>query len=156
MSGAADLEGVVDSRGLPVAIVAGRFHRDIVERLVEGALAEHARGGGDPALVSVHWVDGAFEIPVVLDRLAASGGRSALVALGCVVRGETPHFDHVATAVTTGCEAVARARGIPVGFGVLTVDDRAQALARAGGAQGHKGAEAMHAALSTARVLEGL
>ena len=156
MSGAADLEGVVDSRGLAVAIVAGRFHRDVVQRLVDGAIAEHARGGGDPSLVSVHWVDGAFEIPVVLDRLAAGGRAAALVALGCVVRGETPHFEHVATAVTTGCEAVARTRGVPVGFGVLTVEDHAQAMARAGGPHGDKGAEAMHAALSTARVVEGL
>jgi 6,7-dimethyl-8-ribityllumazine synthase len=156
MSGAADLEGVVDSRGLRAAIVAGRFHRDVVERLVEGALAEFGRGGGVPADVGVHWVDGSFELPVVLDRLAATGGFDALVALGCIVRGETPHFDHVATAATTGCEAVARTRGVPVGFGVLTVDDHAQAMARAGGAHGDKGAEAMHAALSTARVLEGL
>ena len=156
MSGPADLEGVVDARGLAVAIVAGRFHRDVVQRLVAGALAEHARGGGDPALVEVHWVDGSFEIPVVLDRLAAGGRVHALVALGCVVRGETAHFDHVATAVTTGCEAVARGRGVPVGFGVLMVDALEQAMARAGGAHGDKGVEAMHAALSTARVLEGL
>lgn len=156
MSGPADLGGAVDARGLRVAIVAARFHEGLVDRLVEGALEELARGGGDAGAVAVHRVDGAFELPVVLDRLARRGELDALVALACIVRGDTPHFTYVCEAVTTGCEAVARAHGVPVGFGVLTVDDLAQARARAGGEHGNKGAEAMHAALATARLLGSL
>jgi 6,7-dimethyl-8-ribityllumazine synthase len=153
MSGAVERRAEADATGLRIGVVAARFHAAIVDALVDGALDEVARLGGDPAAVEVVRVPGAFEIPVVLGHLATRGGFDALVALACVVRGDTPHFDHVCTAVTIGCEAVARTSGVPVGFGVLTVDDEAQAWARAGGAHGNKGAEAVQAAVETARVL---
>jgi 6,7-dimethyl-8-ribityllumazine synthase len=151
MSGTAELELVAGAEGLRVAIIAARFNRDIVARLVEGARDELARQGCDVA--DTVWVPGAFEVPVVADRIAASGRFEAIVVLACVIRGGTPHFEYVSSAVTVGCEAVARTRGVPVGFGVLTVDDRAQALARARGAEGDKGAEAAQAAVETAVVL---
>ncbi|MGA0829973.1 MAG: 6,7-dimethyl-8-ribityllumazine synthase [Nitriliruptoraceae bacterium] len=132
---------------------AARFPADVVDRLVAGALGELGRWGCE--VVGTVRVPGAFEIPVVAQRMAASGRVDAVVALGCVIRGETPHFDHVCTAVTVGCEAVARTTGVPVGFGVLTVDDHAQADARAGGVHGDKGAEAAQAAVETALALRG-
>jgi 6,7-dimethyl-8-ribityllumazine synthase len=150
MSGAADRRRA-DGDGLRVGIVAARYHVEVVDRLLEGAVAEVERLGGSVA--GIERVPGAFEIPVVAQRMATSGRVDVVVALGCVVRGETPHFDHVCTAATVGCEAVARVTGIPVGFGVLTVDDLDQAWARAGGAHGHKGAEAVQAAVETALVL---
>ncbi len=154
MSGSAHLGEPLAADGMRVAIVAARFNEDIVERLVAGARAELDRHGCDvPPTV---WVPGGFEIPVVADRLAGSGKYEAIVALGCVIRGGTPHFEYVSSAITTGCEAVARTSGRPVGFGILTVDDREQALARAGGSEGHKGAEAAQAVVATALVLRTL
>lgn len=154
MSGSAERRGTADgAAGLRVAIVAARFHADVVDRLVTGATAELVRQGC--SLVATERVPGAFEIPAVAQRIAASGRVDAVVALGCVIRGETPHFDHVCSAVTVGCEAVARTTGVPVGFGVLTVEDLAQAEARAGGHHGDKGAEAAEAAVETALVLRG-
>jgi 6,7-dimethyl-8-ribityllumazine synthase len=153
MSGTAELELVEGAQGMRVAVIAARFNRDIVGRLVEGAREELARQGC--AIGDTVWVPGAFEVPVVAQRLAASGRFEAIVVLGCVIRGGTPHFEYVCSAVTVGCEAVAREHGIPVGFGVLTVDDREQALARARGAEGDKGAEAAQAAVETAMVLRG-
>jgi len=153
MSGAADLGPALPADGMRVAIVAARFNDDIVSRLVVGARDELARHGCDVA--ETIWVPGAFEFPVVAARLAASG-YEAVVTLACIIRGGTPHFEYVSTAVTTGCEAVARNSGHPVGFGVLTVDDRDQALARAGGDEGNKGAEAAQAAVETALVLRML
>jgi 6,7-dimethyl-8-ribityllumazine synthase len=154
MSGPADLGPVLEARGMRVALVAARFNEDVVGRLVEGARDELARHGCmvDETL----WVPGAFEVPVVAQRLAASGEFEAIVTLACVIRGGTPHFEYVSSAVTTGCEAVARSTGVPVGFGVLTVDDRDQALARARGSEGDKGAEAAQAAVATALVLRSL
>ena len=152
MSGAGERREA-SATDLRVAVVAARFHADVVDRLVAGALGELARWGCE-VVATVH-VPGAFEIPVVAQRMAASGRVDAVVALGCVIRGETPHFDHVCTAVTVGCEAVARTTGVPVGFGVLTVDDHAQADARAGGVHGDKGAEAAQAAVETALALRG-
>jgi 6,7-dimethyl-8-ribityllumazine synthase len=153
MSGAADLGPVLPADGMSVAIVAARFNDDIVARLVEGARGELDRHGC--VVAETVWVPGAFEVPVVAAGLA-SAGYEAIVALACVVRGGTPHFDYVCSAVTMGCEAVARTSGRPVGFGVLTVDDRQQALERAGGREGNKGAEAAQAAVETALVLRGL
>lgn len=151
MSGSADLGPALPADGMRVAVVAARFNADVVDRLVAGARDELARHGCVVA-DTVH-VPGAFEVPVVVQRLAASGDHEAVVALACVVRGGTPHFEYVCTAVTTGCEAVARTTGVPVGFGVLTVDTLDQALARARGSEGDKGAEAAQAAVATALVL---
>lgn len=151
MSGTADLGPRLDADGMRVAIVAARFNEDVVERLVEGARDELARHGCD--VMPTVWVPGAFEIPVVAQRIAGGGAHEAIVALACVIRGGTPHFEYVSTAVTVGCEAVARTTGVPVGFGVLTVDHREQALARARGSEGDKGAEAAQAAVATALVL---
>jgi 6,7-dimethyl-8-ribityllumazine synthase len=154
MSGTADLGERLPADGMRVAVLAARFNEDVVGRLVAGARDELTRHGC--AVADTVWVPGAFEVPVVAQRLAASGAYEAVVALACVIRGGTPHFEYVSSAVTVGCEAVARTTGVPVGFGVLTVDDREQALARARGSEGDKGAEAAQAAVATALVLRSL
>jgi 6,7-dimethyl-8-ribityllumazine synthase len=153
VSGAADLGPILPADGMRVALVAARFNADIVTRLVEGARDELQRHGC--VVAETVWVPGAFEIPVVAARLAQQDNE-AVIALACIIRGGTPHFEYVSTAVTTGCEAVARTSGRPVGFGVLTVDDHEQALARARGSEGDKGAEAAQAAVETALVLRSL
>ncbi len=154
MSGTAELGERLAADGMRVAVLAARFNADVVDGLVIGAREELVRHGCDVA--DTVWVPGAFEVPVVAQRLAASGSYEAVVALACVIRGGTPHFEYVSSAVTVGCEAVARTTGIPVGFGVLTVDDHEQALARARGSEGDKGAEAAQAAVATALVLREL
>lgn len=139
-----------------VAIVVSRYNERITRRLLDGARAAlRERGIADDA-VDVVWVPGAFELPVAAEVAAASGRYAALVALGCVIRGETPHFEFVASEAARGLGSVARAHGIALGFGVLTTDDQEQALARAGGSAGNKGHEAAAAALDTAHVLERL
>jgi 6,7-dimethyl-8-ribityllumazine synthase len=148
--------GGLDAAGLRVSVVAARFNEAIVERLVDGATGALLRHGAASADVQVAWVPGAFELPVVLRKLASGGEVDALVALGCVVRGETPHFDYVAGQSASGSEAVAREYGIPVAFGVLTVDTWDQAVQRAGGKLGNKGAEAALAAVETANLLRSL
>jgi 6,7-dimethyl-8-ribityllumazine synthase len=148
--------GRIDAAGLRVGIVASRFNEAVVERLVSGAADTLIRHGALPTDVHVAWVPGAFEIPVVLRRLAESGRVDALVALGAVVRGATPHFDYVAGEATKGAAAVARELGIPVAFGVLTVDTWEQAVERAGGKLGNKGAEAALSAVETANLLKEL
>jgi 6,7-dimethyl-8-ribityllumazine synthase len=139
-----------------VALVASRYNELVTERLVAGArqcLAEHGVPGDR---VDVIWVPGAFELPVATQAAAASGRYAAIVALGCVIRGETAHFDYVAGEAARGLGAVARAHRVAVGFGVLTTETLAQATARAGGAAGNKGYEAAEAALRTADVLTRL
>jgi 6,7-dimethyl-8-ribityllumazine synthase len=144
----------VRGAGLRVGLVAARFNGEIVEKLLEGALEALDRAGVAADDRVVVRVPGAWEIPVALETLAAAGGLDALVALGAVVRGDTPHFDYVAGECSRGAMDVALRHRLPVGFGVLTCDDRAQAMARAGGAAGNKGAEAAWAALETCRELE--
>jgi 6,7-dimethyl-8-ribityllumazine synthase len=139
------------------AIVASRFHATVVDRLVEGAEECLARGGVPAADVVVHRVAGAFEVPQLASSLTALPPAlrpTGIVALAAVVRGETPHFEHVAAGVTRGLMDVALRGGLPLGFGVLTCDTLAQALARAGGASGNKGHEAAAAALDLARALD--
>jgi len=132
--------------GLRIGIVAGRFNHLITVRLVDGCTDELITRGADPDSIDVAWVPGAFEIPLALRAMAATGRYDALVALGAVIRGGTPHFDFVCSGVTDGVREVMRDTGIPVAFGVLTTDDVEQALARAGGAEGNKGAEAARVA----------
>lgn len=156
MSGIQHLEGTLDASGLRIAIVAARFNEVIVRPLVDGATGALLRHGAAAEDLRVLWVPGAWELPVVLDRLAASGEVDALVALGCVVRGETTHFDYVAGEGSGGTGAIARAHGIPIGNAVLTTENWEQAVARAGGKLGNKGAEAALAAVETATLLRRL
>jgi 6,7-dimethyl-8-ribityllumazine synthase len=128
--------------GVKFAIVASRFNAFIVERLVEGAIDTLVRHGADPHNIVVVRVPGAWEIPLVCSRLAGGGKVDAVVALGAVIRGSTPHFDHVANEVSKGVAAAALETGVPVTFGVLTTDSIEQAVERAGTKAGNKGADA--------------
>ena len=149
-------EGSVDGRGRRVAIAASRFNRLVTDPLVAGAVEELRRHGVASDQVDLAWVPGAFELPLVAERLAASGRYAAVVAIGAVVRGATPHFDHVAGQAAAGLAAVTRSTGVPVAFGVLTCDTMEQALDRAGGKAGNKGAEAALCALEMAGLLEAI
>jgi 6,7-dimethyl-8-ribityllumazine synthase len=146
----------LDACGLRFAVVVGRFNHLICAKLLEGCTAELARRGAHAEDIHVAWVPGAFEIPLAARVLAASGRYDAIVALGAVIRGGTPHFDYVCSGVTDGVREVMRDTSVPVAFGVLTCDDADQALARAGGAGGNKGAEAALAAIEMARLVPRL
>ncbi len=148
------IEGKVSAAGRRIGIVVSRFNANITSRLLEGALeALRAHGAAEEALTVVY-VPGAFELPLAAQRLAQKGGVQAVICLGAVVRGETPHFEYVAAQASEGIAAVARACGLPVTFGVITADTMEQALARAGGGVGNKGYEAAVAALEMADLLE--
>jgi 6,7-dimethyl-8-ribityllumazine synthase len=136
-----------------IGIVVSRYHERITTRLLEGARDCCREAGIPPDDVDVVWVPGAFELGSALAALARSGRYAALVALGVVIRGETPHFDYVAGEAARAAGTTASAAGLPVGFGLLTVDTVEQAAARAGGAAGNKGHEAAEAAIRTADVL---
>jgi 6,7-dimethyl-8-ribityllumazine synthase len=148
VSGAGAPTLVADGRGLSVAIVAAQWHRDVIDGLLAGALRALADAHVDSPVVIR--VPGTFELPVAAARCARAGF-DAVVALGVVVRGGTPHFDYVCSAATSGLTQVAVSTGVPVGFGVLTCDDDAQALDRAGlpGSREDKGHEAATAAVAT-------
>lgn len=154
MSGAGSPQIAVDGSGLRVAVVAASWHPTVMTGLLSGALA--ALGESDVADPTVVRVPGAFELPVAAARLARD--HDAVVALGVVIRGGTPHFDFVCQAATAGLTQVAASTGVPVGFGVLTCDDEAQALDRAGleGSSEDKGREAALAAVATAVTLRDL
>lgn len=155
MSGAGAPELTVDAPGLRVAIVAASWHEQVMTGLLDGA-QRSARSAG--ATIEEFVVPGSFELPVVAAECAASGRFDALVALGVVIRGGTPHFDYVCSAATDGLTRVAIDFRIPVGFGLLTCDNEDQALDRAGlpGSREDKGAEAMASALRTAQTLAAL
>jgi len=142
----------VDACGLRFAVVVGRFNHLICAKLLEGCTTELVRRGAADDDIHVAWVPGAFEIPLAARVLAESKRYDAIVALGAVIRGGTPHFDYVCSGVTDGVREVMRDTCVPVGFGVLTCDDADQALARAGGTGGNKGAEAALAAIEMARL----
>lgn len=149
-------EGEYRVEGARFAIVASRFNRDIVDRLVEGALEAFERHGVAASEVRVVRVPGAYELPLVAQRLASTGGCSAIVALGAVIRGGTPHFEYVAGECARGITHVSLDQDLPVIFGVLTTDDMEQARARAGGSEGNKGAEAALAAMEMVTLLRNL
>jgi 6,7-dimethyl-8-ribityllumazine synthase len=135
--------------GARVAIVASRFNESVTTRLLAGARACCVEHGLAEADVEVHWVPGAWELPVMARALVRRGGLDAVVAVGAVIRGETAHFDVIAGETARGLMSLAVDSGMPVGFGVLTCDTMEQALARSGGALGNKGHEAVAAALAT-------
>lgn len=153
-AGAPDANESLDGRGLRITIVAGAWHHQIATGLIAGAQRILDAAGASWTLVQV---PGSFELPVVC-KAALDAGADAVVALGVIIRGGTPHFEYVSAAATDGLSRVALDTGKPVGFGVLTLDDEAQGIDRAGlpGSQEDKGAEAAHAALATALALRAL
>ena len=148
--------GKLRADGRAFALVVARFNDFVTSKLLEGAVDTLARLGAAEADITVAWVPGAFEIPVAAEKLASSGKYAAVICLGTVVRGETPHFDFVAGQCAAGVSAVARETGVPAILGVLTTDTMAQAIDRAGGKMGNKGAEAAEAAVEMADLLEQL
>ncbi|HTE44543.1 MAG TPA: 6,7-dimethyl-8-ribityllumazine synthase, partial [Gemmatimonadaceae bacterium] len=138
------------------AVIASRFNHTIVEKLVDGALDALVRHGVAVDNVDVVWVPGAWELPLAARRLLASERYNALVAVGAVIRGDTPHFDFVAGEASRGLSAASVEYDTPIGFGLLTCDDDAQAEARAGGAHGNKGWDAALAALEMADLFDRL
>lgn len=149
-------EGHLDASGLRIGIVASRFNELVTKQLLSGALDCLRRHGAQDDAVSVVWVPGAFEIPLVARRLAASGSVDAVVCLGAVIRGATPHFDYVAGQAAAGVARASLDAGIPVIFGVLTTDTIEQAIERAGTKAGNKGFDAAMAAVEMVNLLRQL
>ena len=150
------IEGKKDAQGLKIGIVVSRYNHFITEKLLDGALDGFKSHGGDDDKVTIVRVPGAFEIPLIADKLAASGRYDALVCLGAVIRGDTPHFDYVCDAVTRGIGAAVQAHKIPIGFGVLTTNDVQQAMERAGAKDANKGYEALLTVVEIISVLRQL
>ena len=146
-------EGDLLVRDAHFAIVATRFNEFIVDSLLKGALRCLRQHGATDADIEIVRVPGAFEMPVVVDKLAASRKFDGIIALGAVIRGGTPHFDYVAGECVRGISAAGRKHGIPIGFGVLTVDTIEQAIERAGTKAGNKGEEAALAIIETVNLL---
>ncbi|MED1913974.1 6,7-dimethyl-8-ribityllumazine synthase [Bacillus thuringiensis] len=149
-------EGHLVGTGLRVGIVAGRFNELIVSKLVGGALDALKRHGVEDEQVDVAWVPGAFEIPLIAKKMAESGRYDAVVTLGAVIRGSTPHFDYVCNETAKGVASLSLSTGIPVIFGVLTTDNIEQAIERAGTKAGNKGWEAATAAIEMANLSKQL
>lgn len=146
----------LDASGLRFAVVVSRFNHLVSVRLLEGCTTELVDCGTRAEDIDVAWVPGAYEIPHAARMLAESGRYAAVVTLGAVIRGGTPHFDFVCQGVTDGVREVVRDTGVPVSFGVLTTHDVDQALERAGGAEGNKGADVARAAVEMARLCSAL
>jgi 6,7-dimethyl-8-ribityllumazine synthase len=149
-------EGTLVAQGLRFAVVVSRFNALVTEQLLQGALDAIRRHGGDGGKVDVFRCPGTFELPAVLKRVARSGRYDAVVALGAVIRGGTPHFEYVASEVSKGVAQVALEADCAVSFGVLTCDNMEQALERAGVKGGNKGAEAAAAAIEQANLFRAL
>lgn len=154
--GPAQPDAALSAKKLRVAVVVSRYNSFITDRLLQGATSEFAGLGGKPGALSVLHAPGSFELPQIASAAAHSGDFDAVVALGCLIKGETRHDEYIAQAVALGLTQASVSAGVAVGFGVLTVDTQAQAEDRAGGAHGNKGAEAMRAAVQTAHAIRSL
>ncbi len=150
------LQGDLLARDLRFTIVAARFNDAIVENLLRGALDALIRHGASEKQIEVIRVPGAYDLPFVVRRVALAKRSDAIVALGCVIRGATPHFDHVAGQCAAGLARVADETGVPVAFGVLTTENIEQAVERAGTKAGNKGADAAMVAIELANLLRRL
>jgi len=137
-------------------VVVSRFNEFITSKLLGGCLDALERHGADPAAVDVVWAPGSFEIPVLAKRMAESGRYAAVICLGAVIRGSTPHFDYIAAEVSKGVAQIALTTGVPTIFGVITSDTIEQAIERAGTKSGNKGADAAASAIEMANLLDQL
>ncbi len=149
-------EGNLNGHGLRLGIVASRFNDFIVDRLISAAVDTLTKHGTNKADIELVRVPGAFEISLALQKLAESKRHDALIALGCVIRGDTPHFEHVATQAANGINQVMLTHGLPIGFGVLAVDTIEQAIERAGAKAGNKGVDAALTTIEMASLLRQL
>ncbi len=150
------IEGGLDGSGLHIAVIVSRFTEDLTERLLQGALDTATELGVPDWGLEVVRVPGAFELPSAAEELAATGRYDAIVCAGCVIRGETTHYDYVAGEAARGVAEVARAYDLPVTFGVVTAENRAQAEARSGGAKTNMASDAMRAAIDMANLFRKL
>ena len=149
-------EGKMSGDGLKIAIVATRWNDFILERLIAGARTALSQHGVPEDTIDLAYAPGAYEVPFVAKKLAQTGRYHGVVALGCVIRGATPHFDYVAGEAASGIAAAARETGVPISFGVLTTDTIEQAIERAGTKAGNKGAEAALACLETITLIRSI
>ncbi len=150
------LEGQLAAQGLRFAIVVSRFNSLVTQRLLDGALDALRRHGADENAITVVYVPGSFEIPLAAKRLAQSGAFDAVICLGCIIRGDTPHFEYVASGAAKGIAQVALETGVPTIFGVVTADTLEQALERAGAKAGNRGFEAAMTAMEMANLMRQL
>ncbi|MDO4767481.1 MAG: 6,7-dimethyl-8-ribityllumazine synthase [Pseudomonadota bacterium] len=148
------IEGQLQAQGLKFTIIATRFNDFIVDRLTGGAVDYLLRHGAAREDITIIRVPGAFELPIVASKAAKAGKSDAIICVGAVIRGATPHFDYVCSEATKGIAHVALETGVPIGFGLLTTDTLEQSIERAGSKAGNKGVEAAAAALETLRVLQ--
>jgi 6,7-dimethyl-8-ribityllumazine synthase len=153
---AISIEGKRNAQGLKIGIVVSRYNQFITEKLLDGALDGFKSHGGEDENVTVVHVPGAFEIPLIAEKMAASGKYDALVCVGAVIRGDTPHFDYVCDAVTRGIGDAVRAYKLPIGFGVLTTNDVQQAMERSGSKDANKGYEALLTVVEMVNVIRQL
>ena len=151
-----ELKGDINGEGLRVAVVVARFNETITRQLLVGALDTMARYGVRDDDISVAWVPGAFELPVVAKTFAETGRYDSVICLGAVIRGETSHYDMVAGQASGGTGAVGLETGVPTIFGVLTTENMDQAINRAGGKSGNLGSNAAVAAIETARLVQAI
>lgn len=149
-------EGNLIAKDLKFGIVVGRFNEFISSRLLSGALDALIRHGASEENIEVSWVPGAFEIPLIASKMAKGGNYDAVICLGAVIRGDTPHFDYVANEVSKGIAKVSLDSGLPVIFGVVTADNIEQAIERAGTKAGNKGWDAAISAIETANLVKVL
>ncbi len=150
----ATFEGNLIARDFRFAIVVSRFNEFISNRLLDGALDALKRHEADMQKVDIAWVPGSFEIPLVARRLASKGEYDAVICLGAVIRGSTPHFDYVASEVSKGIARASQETGIPVVFGIVTADNLEQAVERAGAKQGNKGWQAALTGIEMANLMK--
>ncbi len=150
------IEGHLIAQGQRFAIIASRWNHFICDRLVEGALDAINRHGGDVDSTEVIYVPGSFEIPLAAKRVAQLGRHDAIICIGTLIRGATPHFEYIASEVTKGIAAVSLETGVPISFGVLTTDSIDQAIERAGTKAGNKGHEAAMSAIEMANLFNRL
>jgi len=150
------IEGDFNASGKRFAIIAGRFNAFVVDPLISGAIDCIVRHGGSAKDIEVFYAPGAFELPLLAKRVAAKKSHDAVIALGAVIRGGTPHFDYVAGECTKGLSVVSMEYDVPVAFGVLTVDTIEQAIERAGTKAGNKGVEATMSAIEMVNLLDNI
>ena len=150
------IEGNYSGEGLRFGVVVSRFNELITKGMLEGALNELRRSGVSDTALHVVWVPGAYEIPLTCQTLCQSKEIDALIAIGCIIRGETTHYEHLAQSVCDGVQKVALEQNVPIGFGIITVENMAQAIDRAGGKQGNKGRDAARGALEMVRLIQEL